>query len=142
MHPLQELLTSCQSQQSGLILSLASPRKRPRTRNGSGIVRSAVRASAKEKEGGRFAKMLARIAVRPRSVKGGTVSDLIRRVRTRGRKITSVPSAHQLIPDFSPPGYVYPHSVFWLFFFVYPMYVCVSSQFIVIVFFLFCFGGV
>ena len=116
MHPLQELLTSCQSQQNGLTLSLASLRRRPQTRNGSDIVRSAVRASAREKEGGRFVKMLARIVVRPRSARGETASDRIRRVPTRGRKLTSVPSAHRLIPDFPPPGYVVPHSIFWIFF--------------------------
>jgi len=146
MHPLQELLTSCQSQQNGLILSLASLRKRPRTRNGSGIVPSAVRASARVKVGGRFAKMLARIVVRPRSARGGTVSDRIRRVPTRGRKRASVPFAHRLIPDFSPPDYVDPHSVLFLFlfFFVYPMYVCIFSLSMALrgrlsVSFLFCF---
>jgi len=86
MHPLQELLTSCQSQQNGLTLSLASPRKRRRTRNGSGIVRSAARASVRVKADGRFAKTPVRIVVKSRSARDGTVSDRIKRVRTRGRK--------------------------------------------------------
>ena len=93
MHPLQELLTSCRSQQSGLILSLASPRKRHRTRNGSDIVRSVGRASARVKVAGHFAKTLVRIVVRSRSAREGTVSDRIRHVPTRGRKLASVPYA-------------------------------------------------
>lgn len=87
MHPLQELLTSCRSQQNGPILSLVSPRKRRRTRNGSGIARSAARASVRVRAGGRFVKILVRIAVRLRSVKEETVSDRIRLVPTRGRKL-------------------------------------------------------
>ena len=90
MRPLQELLISCQSQRKGLILSLASPRKRRRTRSGSGIARSAARASARVKADGRFAKTLVRIVVRLRSVKEGTVNDLIRHVRTHGHKLARV----------------------------------------------------
>lgn len=120
MRPLQELLASCQSQQSGPILSLASPRKRRRTRNESDIVRSAGRASARAKADGRFAKMLVRIVVRSQSVREGTVSDRIRRVPTRGRKLAWRHScAHHLI------GYVMSHPVFDLF--VYSMYVCIFS---------------
>ena len=88
MHPLQELLTSCQSQQSGLILSLASPRNRRRTQNGSGIAQSAAQASVRVREDGRSAKVLARIVVRSLSAREGTVSDRIRHVPTRGRNLT------------------------------------------------------
>ena len=87
MHPLQELLISCRSQQNGLILSLASPRKRRRTRKEFGIARSAARASARVKADGRFVRTPVRIVVRLRSVREGTVSDRIRRVPTRGRKL-------------------------------------------------------
>ena len=94
MHPLQELLTSCRSQQNGLILSLASPPKRRRTRSGSGIVRSVGRASARVRAAGRFVRTLVRIVVRLRSAKEGTVSDRIRHVPMRGRKpANSVPYA-------------------------------------------------
>ena len=126
MHPLQELLASCPSQQNGLTLSPGSPRKRHRTRNGFAIAQSADRASARVKVGVRFAKTLVRIVVRPRSVRGGTVSDRIRRVPMRGRKAASVPFAPPPnFPDFSPPGYVASHSVSGLFFcFCFLFHVC------------------
>ena len=88
MRPLQELLISYQSQQNGLTPLLASLRKRRPTRNGSGIARNAVRASARVKVDERSAKMLARIVVRLPSVKDGIASDRIKRVQTRGRKMT------------------------------------------------------
>ena len=87
MHPLQELLISCQSQQNGLILSLASPQKHRRTQKESGIARSAARVSVRVRGDGRFVKILVRIVVRLRSVREGTVSDRIRRVPTHGRKL-------------------------------------------------------
>ena len=87
MQPLQGLLASCRSQQNGLTLSLASPRRHPRTPNGSGIARSAARANARVKADERFVKMLAKIVVKLRNAKGGTASDQIRRVPTRGRKL-------------------------------------------------------
>ena len=87
MRPLQELLISCQSQQNDLTLLLASPRKRRPTRNGSGIARSAARASVKVKAEGRSVRTLVRIAVRFLSAKDGIASGQIRRVQTRGHKV-------------------------------------------------------
>jgi len=137
MRPLQELLISCQSQRKGLILSLASPRKRRRTRSGSGIARSAARASARVKADGRFAKTLVRIVVRLRSVKEGTVNDLIRHVRTHGHKLARVilcsPPNSPIVP------FVTRFSVFFCFLFIPCMYALSSHPWLVIVFsLLFC----
>ena len=112
MCPLQELLTNCQSHQNGLSLSLASPRRRRRTRNGSGIARSAARTSARVKAGERFVRTLVRIVVRLRSVREGTVSDRIRHALTRGRKLAGVPpSSLHNSPSCFPPRYVMSRSV-------------------------------
>lgn len=121
MHPLQELLTSCQSQQSGLILSLASPRNRRRTQNGSGIAQSAAQASVRVRADGHSARVLARIVVRSLSAREGTVSDRIRHVPTRGRNLTF----STLYPTVSPSWLCRAPLSFWIFF-VYSMYVCIS----------------
>lgn len=55
--------------------------------NGSDIARSVALVSVREKADGLSAKTLVRIVVRWQNVKDGIVSDRIKRVQTRGRKL-------------------------------------------------------